>query len=137
MNLDKNSLNQAFMTELLLTSDSSSLRELNLELMRWFPPGLNSDLQVVPPIASKSRSPEGLIVSATEIVVVLGSAGAFTALYQVLGKFLDRHKDREVVIERNGVKISLKAHSPGDAKAILAQILPELSSDLKTPGHIK
>ena len=46
-----------------------------------------------------------------QVLVALGSAGAFSAIYQLVSSFLNRNKDREVTLERQGVRIVLKGHS--------------------------
>lgn len=61
-----------------------------------------------------------------EIVVALGSAGAFTALYQVLAKLLERNQGKEVTLERRGTKISLKGLSMHETNELLEQLTPEL-----------
>ena len=70
----------------------------------------------------------GGLASPTEIVIALGSAGAFTALYQILCKFLERNKDRVLTLERNDVKLILKGHSMPEEKDPLDQLVPELDS---------
>lgn len=67
-----------------------------------------------------------------EIVVAIGSAGAFTAFYQVINKFLERNKDRELRLEGNGRSLSIKAHSLLEEQALLKQLAPELIE--KQPG---
>ena len=54
-----------------------------------------------------------------DIIVALGSAGAFTALYQVICKYLEKNKDREITIEREGTKICIKGHSVPEEKEFL------------------
>jgi hypothetical protein len=61
-----------------------------------------------------------------EIVVAIGSAGAFTALYQVINKFLERNKDRELRLESQGRALTIKAHSLPEEQALLKQLAPEL-----------
>jgi hypothetical protein len=61
-----------------------------------------------------------------DVVVALSSAGVFTALYQVICKVLERNKDREVTIERKGVRVTLKGCSIPHVKELLAQVAPEL-----------
>ncbi len=72
------------------------------------------------------KSPRMRSVSPMDIIVALGSAGAFTALYQVIYKLLEKNKDRAVTIERGKTKISLKGYSLPEMKELLEQLAPEL-----------
>jgi hypothetical protein len=60
------------------------------------------------------------------IIVALGSAGAFTTLYQTIVKLLEKNKDREVTIEGAGTKICLKGHSFPEEMELLQKVAPEL-----------
>ncbi len=40
-----------------------------------------------------------------------GVSVSFSAIYQLVSSFLNRNKDREVTLERQGVRIVLKGHS--------------------------
>lgn len=62
----------------------------------------------------------------TEIVVALGSAGAFTALYQIISNILEKDKNRELTIERDGNKITLKGHTLPEEKQLLRELAPDL-----------
>lgn len=64
--------------------------------------------------------------SAPEFIVTLGSAGVFTALFQVLSKFLEKHKDREITITREGREITIKGHSFQEERKLLHELIPEL-----------
>jgi len=66
-------------------------------------------------------------ISPNEIVVALGSAGAFTALYKIICKVLEKDKDREIRIEREGVSIQIRGHSIPNEKELLKQLAPELT----------
>jgi hypothetical protein len=68
-------------------------------------------------------------VAASDLIVALGSGGAFTALYQVLSALIARHHEREIQIERGGVKVSLKGHSLAEEKDLLARLFPEFASE--------
>ena len=65
--------------------------------------------------------------SLPSIFLAFGSAGAFTALYQVISKYLERHKEREISLERGGVKITIRAHSLPEERELLGKLFPELS----------
>jgi hypothetical protein len=60
-----------------------------------------------------------------EVVVAVGSAGAFTALYQVICKVLEKDKDRELTLEYGKKKIIIKGHSIRKGKEILNNLFPE------------
>jgi hypothetical protein len=61
-----------------------------------------------------------------EIIIALGSVGAFTAIYQLLSSYVQRHSGKELSLEKNGTKISLKGHSQPEAMDIIRQLAPEL-----------
>jgi len=65
--------------------------------------------------------PQGL-----EFLVAIGSAGAFSAFYQITTKVLERHKDREIRIETSGNSVSLKGHSLAEEQMLLRELAPEL-----------
>ena len=65
-------------------------------------------------------------VSPMDVIVALGSAGAFTALYQVICKLIEKNKDRAVTIERGKTKISINGYSLPEMKELLEQLAPEL-----------
>lgn len=68
------------------------------------------------------------IPAAIEIVVALGSAGAFTALYKVICRLLEKNKYREVTIEGKRMKICLKGHSLPEERELLEKLAPELTN---------
>ncbi len=59
------------------------------------------------------------------LVLTLGSAGAFTAVYQVLVKFLERNKDREITLQRGDTKITIRGHSLHEERALIRELYPE------------
>ena len=62
----------------------------------------------------------------TDIIVALGSASAFTALCKVLCKLLEKHKDKEITIERNKTKIHLRGYCLPEVQELLQELTPEL-----------
>jgi len=58
------------------------------------------------------------------IIVALGSAGAFTALYHALGKFLKRNKDKTLVLMRGNQKAIIKGHSRRDENELVSKLFP-------------
>ena len=72
------------------------------------------------------KTPRMRGVSPMDIIIALGSAGAFTALYRVISKLLDKNKDREVTIKRGETEICLKGYSLPETNELLEQFAPEL-----------
>ncbi len=62
----------------------------------------------------------------SDIIVALGSAGVFTAVYKAISSFLSRNRDRELTLERGEVKITIKGHSLPEEMDLLKKIAPEL-----------
>jgi len=60
-----------------------------------------------------------------KVIVVLGGAGAFTAAYKVICKWLERNKAHEVTIVNGPRRITIRGHSFPDEKTLLAELLTE------------
>ena len=71
-------------------------------------------------------TPRGRNVPVTEIIVALGTAGAFAGFYQIITTLLTKNLSRELAIERDGVKISLKGQSIPEMEALIEKFAPEL-----------
>jgi hypothetical protein len=67
--------------------------------------------------------------SIPSILIALGSAGAFSAVYQVVVSYLGRNKERELVLEIGGNKLTVKGHSLPEEK----ELLSILTEGKKTP----
>ncbi|MCD4811489.1 hypothetical protein K8R14_02685 [bacterium] len=81
-------------------------------------------IEIYPPIIRKRE------VSLTpEIIIALGSAGAFTALYQIISKFFEKNKDREITIEHEGTKITIKGHSLPEEKELFKKLALDFMED--------
>jgi hypothetical protein len=65
-------------------------------------------------------------ISPTEVIVALGSAGVFTALYQTITSYLARNKDREITLQKGKTKITIKGHSVPDEIELMQLMAPEL-----------
>jgi len=76
-------------------------------------------------IVSIDQSHRGAIAF-VDIVVALGSAGAFTALYQIICKLMEKDKDRELTIESDKKKVTLKGFKLPEAKELLKMLAPEV-----------
>jgi hypothetical protein len=70
----------------------------------------------------------------SSMLVALGSAGAFTALYRVIASYIGRNKERELVLEINGNKLSVKGHSLPEEKELLTLFAGNRGSDAKALG---
>ncbi|MBU1165207.1 hypothetical protein KKA15_06655 [Patescibacteria group bacterium] len=57
-----------------------------------------------------------------EIIVTLGSAGAFSALYKIICDLLKRHNSKVIILEMNDTKVTLVAHSLKEEKEILEEL---------------
>ncbi len=64
-------------------------------------------------------------VDPLEIIVALGSAGAFKGLYRIIGGLLVKNKGCKVVIETEWGKIIIEGTLP-EVKEVLEQLAPEL-----------
>jgi hypothetical protein len=67
------------------------------------------------------------MVPPMDIIVALSSAGTLTVLYQIFAKIIERNKNREITIELNGKRFTLKGHSLRDEKDFLNMLLPLLT----------
>jgi len=64
-----------------------------------------------------------------EIVITLASAGAFTALYKTICKYLERNKDRELTFVKGDKKITIKGHGFPEERALTRELLPGASKE--------
>lgn len=65
-------------------------------------------------------------ISPAEIIVALGSAGIFTAVYQAIASYLTRNQARELTLTKGKVTITIKGHSLPEESELLKQLAPEL-----------
>jgi hypothetical protein len=72
------------------------------------------------------KVPQSRNVGGLDLLISLGSAGAFTAFYQILCKILEKNKEKEISIERGGTKVTIKGYSFLDTQQILEKLAPEL-----------
>jgi len=68
----------------------------------------------------------GSYVPPTEIIVALGSAGVFSALYQTISSYLTRNQDKELTLEKGDTKITIKGHTLPEEMKLLELFAPEL-----------
>ena len=61
-----------------------------------------------------------------EVIVALGSAGVFSALFRTVSSFLQRNTGHEVTMSRGDVSITLKAHTLSEERELLGLLAPEL-----------
>ncbi len=85
----------------------------------------SQELNIPVHLAARLRDGGGF----AELIVALGSAGVFTALYELISRTLARSKDRELTVERDGkggVSITLKGHAVAEERELVRQLAPEL-----------
>lgn len=78
-----------------------------------------------------SRGPRRRGEPVMDIILTLGSAGAFTALYQIICKLFEKNKDRKLVIKYKGGEIEITGHSLPEELSLLQKIAPELGKRKK------
>jgi hypothetical protein len=71
---------------------------------------------------------------AAEIILAIGSAGAFTALYQIIGSLLKKNENRELTLKLGDVELTLKGHTLPEEEALLERLAPELLAERRTQG---
>ena len=77
--------------------------------------------------------------TAKEIIIALSSAGAFTAFFQFLRSYLERDKHRELTLQRDKIKLTIKGHSHNSEAEVLEQLIgvsngaPPLSPSVNPP----
>ena len=85
----------------------------------------------------RNRTARNSWVDAGNLIIGLGSAGAFSALYQVLCKYIDKDKTRSITIETKSVKLTLTGHSRAEEKAMLELLFPELRRKQRNFGRTR
>lgn len=88
---------------------------------------------VYTPLPRRPEIPKGA-APPTEFLVALGSAGAFTAVYKIICKYLERHKDRELTLEKDNVKVTLKGHSLPEERALMKELSLESLQESQSAG---
>ena len=108
--------------------DKQTQEELTRELMDVVYKN-GGNLFLLPANKTNFRSPIDL--SPVEWIVSLGSAGVFTAVVQTLQKYLEKNSGREITIERDGqkktMKVSIKGHNKREEEELLRELFPELT----------
>lgn len=101
---------------------SAPTPEASAELVKSFEAARIRDLQVYTRSSSRHRGlAEGLSL-AKDILIVLGSSGTLAAIVKIISKYLERHKNAELALEREGAKIVIKGHSPQNEEEILRRL---------------
>lgn len=78
-------------------------------------------------IEIREQNPRVRGLAVVDIIVALGSAGVFTALYQVMCKILERNANRSLTIKHKGGEITISGHSLPEETALLKLVAPELA----------
>lgn len=72
-------------------------------------------------------------IRATEIIVALGTAGAFTALYKVVSEYLKKNNSKKLVIERTvkgkSTKFVFDGFNTNEISDLLKMLPPELKGE--------
>ncbi|MCA9944788.1 MAG: hypothetical protein KC449_14970 [Anaerolineales bacterium] len=94
------------------------------------------DLRVVK--SDVSLGGGGELVSIELLVVIATVSGSIataviTAIYQTLNKYFERDGSREITIEKDGRKITLRGHSLPESKELLDWLFPEVIVDENKP----
>jgi hypothetical protein len=63
------------------------------------------------------------------MIVALGSAGAFTAVYKIIRHWLARNKDRSVLLKTDRGEIKLSGQSAADQRELLEKLMPAILDD--------
>lgn len=81
------------------------------------------------------KQPVGLRndLAISEIIVALTSAGAFTAIYQIIASILKKNEKRKIMVKTPKTTISIEGHSISDEESLLKILAPELK-DRKNKG---
>ncbi len=83
------------------------------------------EIPVTGSIMAGEPIPGFTLEQANSLLVALGSAGAFTTFYKILVKVMERNKDKEITLERKGIKFIIKGHSLPEEKAFIQKLFPK------------
>jgi hypothetical protein len=70
----------------------------------------------------------------TNIILALGSTGAFVALYKIVIAYLERHKHREMTVKYREFEITFKGHTPEDESVIIKQLSMKTFTQITNSG---
>ena len=87
-------------------------------------PELAERLQTHATVRLPPRAPGPPRYLGEELIIALGSAGAFTAVYQIIKAYLERHRTAEVSITYGDKHVSFKAYSAPDARTLIREVFP-------------
>jgi hypothetical protein len=78
-------------------------------------------------VASPARMRGAALPS--EIIIALGSAGVFSAFFQVLSTVLTRNKTRLLKITRGTCSLTISGHTLPEELELLSQLVPEFRQE--------
>jgi hypothetical protein len=87
----------------------------------------------------KSEHPFGGGTPSVEILIALaGVTGSIvtaviTAIYQSINKYMERDANREITVEKDGKRITLKGHSMPELKELFNSLYPEVFIQSENP----
>jgi hypothetical protein len=67
-----------------------------------------------------------------DILLAIGSAGAFTAVYQIIASVLKKDAERELTLKLGEVVLTVKGHNLPEEQKLLSLLMPKLVP--KPPG---
>ena len=91
---------------------------------------LGSDGKVFVALGEARRDGSIALPTINEIIVTLGSAGAFSVLYQIVSAYLRRSDEREVTFEKDDMRITIKGHSLPEEKVLLKQLFANQETEI-------
>ena len=87
-------------------------------------PELAERLQAHATVRLPPGVPGPLRYTGAELIIALGSVGAFTAVYQIIKAYLERHRTAEVSITYGDKHVSFKGYSAPDARTLIREVFP-------------
>ena len=84
-----------------------------------------SDLEVYAQFSGPYRGTADVFPAVKDMLVILGSVGAFSALWKIICTYLERNKNRELTIEREGRKVGIKGHNLPEEESLMSRLLQD------------
>jgi hypothetical protein len=105
----------------VITADSDNIRDLAYELRQ----DLDESIGVYIPFPKYDSNRRSSDLISPELIVALGSAGAFSGVFRLLLSYLTRHRDRIITVQRGNTKVTIKGHSQPQETALMATLFPD------------
>jgi hypothetical protein len=65
-------------------------------------------------------------LAVSEIIIAISSAGAFTAIYQIIASILKKNEKRKITFKTKKTTISIEGHNISEEESLLKILAPEL-----------